>query len=81
MMKLFFIGESFLYWGPFYKSYLTIIDAWTSWVWDKLMHKAWSSKEGVPYVKFKGPTGQKIADFDPNCALRIVSLKTPMSVK
>ena len=38
----------------------------------KMMHKAWSNIEEVPYyflrlsMKFQGHTGQKIADLDPN---------------
>ena len=40
----------------------------------KMMHKAWSNIEEVPYyflrlsIKFQGHMGQKIADFDPNWA-------------
>ena len=55
----------------------------------EMMHKAWSSIEGVPYcfprssVKFQGHTGQIITDFDTNwgfldCNL---SLNLPMALK
>ena len=54
-----------------------------------MMHKAWSSTGEVPYwfsrstVKFKGHTGQKIADFDPNWAFPDCnsSLNSPMALK
>ena len=44
-----------------------------------MVHKAWSSIEDVSYcfprssVKCQGHMGQKIADFDPNRAFRIVT--------
>ena len=49
----------------------TVTPVWIN-PWLKIMLKAWSSIEEVPYcfsrssVKFQGQTGQKIADFDPN---------------
>ena len=53
------------------------------------MHKAWSNVEEVPYcfsrssIKFEVHTGQKIADFDPNCAFPDCnsSLNSPMALK
>ena len=39
-----------------------------------MLHKAWHSKEEMPYcflkssIKFQGHTGQNITDFDPNWA-------------
>ena len=39
-----------------------------------MLHKAWNSKEEMPYcfprssIKFQGHTGQNITDFDPNWA-------------
>ena len=55
----------------------------------KMMHKAWSSKEEMPYcfwgssVKFLGHTAKKIADFDPNWAFPDCnsSLNSPMGKK
>ena len=54
-----------------------------------MMHKAWSSKEEVPYcfsrssVKFQGHTALKIVEFDPNWAFPDCnsSLKSPMATK
>ena len=55
----------------------------------KLMHKAWSSIEEVPYcfwrsyVKFQGHAALKIVEFDPNWAFPDCnsSLKSPMATK
>ena len=54
-----------------------------------MMHKAWSSKEKVPYcfsrsyVKLQGHTAKKIVDFDPNWAFPDCnsSLNSPMAMK
>ena len=54
-----------------------------------MMHKAWSSKEEVPYcfarssVQFQGRTALKIVEFDPDCAFPDCnsSLKSPMATK
>ena len=48
----------------------------------EMMHKAWGSIEEMSYlfsrssVKFKGQTGQNIADFDPNWAFPDCNSKT-----
>ena len=55
----------------------------------KMMHKAWSSIEEVPYcfsrssVKFQGHTALKIVKFDPDWAFPdcISSLNSPMATK
>ena len=55
----------------------------------EMMHKAWSSVDGVPYcfsrssVKFQGHTALKIVEFDPNWAFPDCnsSLKSPMATK
>ena len=55
----------------------------------KMMHKAWSSIEEVPYyfsrssVKFQGHTALKIIEFDPKWAFPdcISSLNSPMATK
>ena len=55
----------------------------------KMMHKAWSSIEEVPYcfsrssVKFQGHTALKIVEFDPNWAFPDwnSSFKSPMATK
>ena len=54
-----------------------------------MMHKAWSSKEEVPYcfsrsyVKFQGHTALKIVEFDPKWAFPdwTSSLNSPMAMK
>ena len=55
----------------------------------KTLHKAWSSKEEVPYcfwrssVKFQGHAALKIVEFDQNWAFPVCnsSLKSPMATK
>ena len=55
----------------------------------KMLHKAWSSIEEVPYcfsrssVKFQGHTGKKIFEFDPDWAFPDCnsSLNSPMATK
>ena len=54
-----------------------------------MMHKAWSNIEEVPYCfsmssdKFRGHTGQKITNFDPNwsCPDCSYSLNSPMALR
>ena len=66
-----------------------VTPVWSYQFGHEMMHKAWSNIGKVPYcfsmssVKFQGPTGQKITDFDPNRAFPDCnsSLNSPMALK